>query len=83
MSEYIFANTMARCATLTSGSRLALLDRGSGDVLAEYVGHVNEAAKVDSCLTTGKAVYVCFFFFFQLNSGLTEVKYVRKCFVFI
>ena len=37
------------------GSRLALLDRSSGEVLAEYRGHVNEGAKVDSCLTRGDA----------------------------
>jgi len=27
------------------GSRLALLDRSSGDVLAEYRGHTNESFK--------------------------------------
>lgn len=40
------------------GSRLALLDRSSGEVLAEYRGHRNDSAKVDSCLTYGDAYVV-------------------------
>jgi mitogen-activated protein kinase organizer 1 len=52
------------------GGRLALLDRASGEVLAEYRGHVNDAAKVDSCLTYGDAHVVGLY---KLESSQLEV----------
>ncbi|GAX77764.1 hypothetical protein CEUSTIGMA_g5207.t1 [Chlamydomonas eustigma] len=40
-------------------STLRLLDKGSGELLATYQGHVHQAIKLDCCLTPSDAHVVC------------------------